>query len=230
MEEMCYTFTDENMVGADGVEWKLGDWQISHPIKFARGGQVEGWFNAYKSPITATVLFDDRYFYSGDFHRQSKDARLFCAIAGGKVMELHYAHKWCKRIKLIKEEPLPEIEIEERVALAILFAQVAMTDNEWSQWATKWLKNEDRTAESAEIVKKNKREFMVLVNFGGRVSLIQPALWALSAAIAASQGNKEVAIDDSAFAVHMSLMRGGCGLKIEKLLESVRAGDYLTKP
>ena len=83
-------------------------------------------------------------------HADFSSPRLWEAESSGD--ELHEPLKsGSKTLTTIKEVPLPEISLNQKIAFGILCAKEVCKDKGWNLWADKWLSGEDRTTESAKV-------------------------------------------------------------------------------
>jgi hypothetical protein len=55
----------------------------------------------------------------------------------------------CRILTTLREVPLPEVTVHQRVRFAILCAKTVCTDQTWSTWADHWLSGEGRSAADA---------------------------------------------------------------------------------
>ena len=82
-------------------------------------------------------------------HANFKSPRLWEAESSGE--ELHELLKsGSKTLTTLKEIPLPEISLIQKVAFGILCAKKVCKNKEWNAWADKWLSGVDRTKKSAK--------------------------------------------------------------------------------
>jgi hypothetical protein len=133
-----YKLTDKNNQTRNDTQWGPN---TTHTAK----GDAEklcsdGWIHFYTNPLIAVLM--------NPVHANFKYPRLWeCETSGA---ELYGALKsGCKTLKMVKEIPIPEIALTQRIAFGILCAKEFCKDKSWSSWADKWLSGEDRSKESA---------------------------------------------------------------------------------
>jgi hypothetical protein len=136
----CYKLTDEDGQTKNNTQW--GE-NISHTAKGESGLPLcsDGWIHFYTNPLLAVFM--------NPVHANFKSPRLWEAETSGE--ELHGPLKsGCKTLTTIKEIPLPEVSITQKIAFGILCAKEVDKDETWNKWADKWLSGENRTVESAD--------------------------------------------------------------------------------
>ena len=132
-----YKLTDKYRRTYGDTEWGEG---VTH----SGTGEGElcgpGWIHAYEHPLLAALL--------NPIHADFAEPRLW--LAHGKVEKREGMLKCgCRSLTTIRELPLPEITIEQRVKFAILCAKEVYKDPLWNKWADAWLSGEDRSARDA---------------------------------------------------------------------------------
>jgi hypothetical protein len=137
----CYKLTDENGQTQNKTQW--GE-NVSNSASGESGQPLcsNGWIHFYTNPFLAVLM--------NPVHANFKSPRLWEAESSGE--ELHELLKsGSKTLTTIKEIPLPEISLIQKVAFSILCGKEVYKDKDWTAWADKWLSGEDRTTESAEV-------------------------------------------------------------------------------
>ena len=137
----CYKLTDQNGKTRNNTQW--GE-IVSHTASGESGHELcsDGWIHFYTSPFLAALM--------NPSHANFKSPRLWEAESSGE--ELHELLKsGSKTLTTLKEIPLPEISLIQKVAFSILCGKEVYKDKDWTAWADKWLSGEDRTTESAEV-------------------------------------------------------------------------------
>ena len=132
-----YKLTNEQGRTYGETQWGAG---ITHTAP-GRGDLCgPGWIHAYTDPLLAVLL--------NPIHANFNSPRLW--EADGEVgLSDHSLKVGCARLTTIRELPLPQITLEQRVRFAILCAKVVCTDRGWTRWADGWLDGTDRTAGTA---------------------------------------------------------------------------------
>ena len=99
------------------------------------------WVHAYVDPFLA-VLLDP---VGANF---GLTARLWEAEGdiGAENLGLKVG---CVRLKTVREVPLPQITLEQRIRFGILCVKEVFTDPAWNAWADNWLSGRDRSGATA---------------------------------------------------------------------------------
>ena len=131
-----YKLTDENAQTHGGCQWGEG---VTH----SGTGEGEmcgpGWVHAYTDPLLAVLL--------NPIHANFAHPRLW--EAEGDVAKTDHGLKvGCRSLTTIREIPLPEVSIEQRVRFAVLCAQRVCDDPAWTTWADRWLSGEARSEDT----------------------------------------------------------------------------------
>ena len=99
-----------------------------------------GWLHAYEHPLLAVLL--------NPTHANIHDPKMW--FADGDVGKRDGLFKvGCTRLRTVEEIPLPEIDIETRVEIAIWLASEVYDDPAWVAWARGWLSGKDRSIADA---------------------------------------------------------------------------------
>jgi hypothetical protein len=127
-----YKLTDENGCTQNNTQWGEG---VTHKAT-GRGTTLcsDGFIHAYESPLVAAFM--------NPIHAGFHNPRLWEA-EGEVVLRDDCLKCGCKKLSTIKEIPLPEITLEQRVKIARKCADWAAEAAEWAAdlaatWDTKW--------------------------------------------------------------------------------------------
>ena len=136
--KIVFKLTDNVGQTKDNTQW--GN-DVSHAAK-GDGKELcsNGWIHYYTHPLIAVLL--------NPIHAKFKSPKLWEAKASGKIIN-EELKSGCKTLRTIKEIPLPEISVLQRVAFGILCGKEVTEDKAWNKWADKWLSGEDRSKETA---------------------------------------------------------------------------------
>jgi hypothetical protein len=96
--------------------------------------------HCYNHPLLAVIL--------NSVHANIKNPLLF-EISVDKIVASDGLKFASKSQTLIKEIPLPEISLEQKIEFGIRVAKTIYTEKKWNEWADKWLDGSDRSKESA---------------------------------------------------------------------------------
>jgi hypothetical protein len=132
-----FKLTDPDMKTHNGFRWKIGV-----PRKASGKGELcgPGWLHCYLDPVLGVLMNPN--------HANIQNPRLFEAEGEGK--EKHDPLKsGFTRMTLVREIPLPDVTIVQKVRFAILCAKEVCADPKWVAWADRWLSGEDRSAAAA---------------------------------------------------------------------------------
>jgi hypothetical protein len=134
----AYKLTDENGQTRSSMQWGAN---VSHS---ATGKGVElcsdGWIHFYTNPLLAVIF--------NQIHANFRFPKLWECETSGE--ELHEPFKsGCKTLTTIREIPLPEITLNQKIAFGILCTKKIFKEEKWNEWADKWLNGEDRTVMAA---------------------------------------------------------------------------------
>jgi hypothetical protein len=136
-----YKLTDENMCTYNGTQWEIG---VQHSLtidgNLLCSNQV---FHFYHSPEQAIFL--------NSTCTQIPAPRLFECEVENVVVE-DGIKGGCKTLTLVKEIPLPEFSINQRIEIAIRCVLEVYDESEFVVWAKNWLSGRDRSKEVATIV------------------------------------------------------------------------------
>jgi len=134
----AYKLTNKYSQTRNGTQWRPN---VSHS---ATGDSKklcsDGWIHFYTDPLIAVLM--------NPVHANFLSLKLWECETSGK--ELHESLKsGCKTLTTIREIPLPEITLTQKIAFAILCVKEVCPDKSWNEWADKWLSGEDRSKAAA---------------------------------------------------------------------------------
>jgi hypothetical protein len=132
-----YKLTDQDLRTHGGYRWKVGvERVIEKPGTELCSDQV---FHFYDGPELAVLL--------NPIHADIENPRLW------EVECDQVAHDeikgGAKRMRLVRELPVPQVTMEQTVRFAILCAKKACHDPQFVAWADGWLSGGDRSKEAA---------------------------------------------------------------------------------
>ena len=131
----AYKLTDENNRTRNNTEW--GE-NVTHE---AMGNEkqlcTDGWIHFYEDPLVAMMM--------NPIHASFDNPHLWEAEAEGEVLR-EATKSGCKKLTTLKQIPLPEITLTQRVAFGILCALEVCADESFREWAKKWLSGKNRSA------------------------------------------------------------------------------------
>ena len=136
-----YKLTDEKgKTRAKGSELQWGE-GVAHTAK-GEGTKLctNGVIHAYEHPLIAIVMcpihaaFDEMRLWEAEGEIVAREGQLKCGV---------------KTLTTVREIPVPEITLEQRVRFAIACAMEVCQEEYFVQWAQKWLSGEDRRKDRA---------------------------------------------------------------------------------
>lgn len=131
---IVYKLTDQNMRTQGAFQYTLGEWveatgENASPCS-------EGVLHAYETALHAALF--------NSVHSAIKAPRLFeCETE--ETLGNDGLKTWHKRLRPVRELPLPEITTEKRVEFAIRCAALVCPDLAWHKWANGWLDGSNRS-------------------------------------------------------------------------------------
>lgn len=136
-----YKLTDENGRTYGGTQWGEG---VTHRV---RGGLRKlctmGWIHAYEHELLATLL--------NPIHANFPRPRLWEAVGGRTCLRDGQLKIGFKTLTTVREIPVPEVTLTQRIAFGILAAKEVYGEPSWIEWADNWLTNPAaRTATRAD--------------------------------------------------------------------------------
>ena len=137
-----YMLTDQNRMTYNNTLW--GE-NITH--KTSGKGKLcsNGWLHFYYNPHIAVLL--------NPIHANIPNPTLWEAKAKGRFRDDHGLKGGCTKLTTIKQLPLPEITLEQKIEFGIRCVMQVCKNKNWLTWANKWLSGEDRSQESALAVR-----------------------------------------------------------------------------
>jgi len=135
-----YKLTDQKMQTHGGFKWELGKWyeakgDINLPLC------TDGWLHCYDSPLLAML--------HNPMHANISNPRLFGVEVDGESKGDNGLKCGYRKMRLVKELPLPNITLNQRLAYGILCAKKVYEDGGWNTWADGWLNGRDRSRSAA---------------------------------------------------------------------------------
>jgi hypothetical protein len=133
-----YKLTDENGCTKNGTQW--GE-NVTHRATGDPSQDLcsDAWIHAYESPELAVLM--------NPIHANFKSPRLW--EAEGEIGKNDGTKCGCRSLTTVKEIPLPQVTIEQRVRFGILAAVKVYKDAVFQQWAADWLSGANRTDAAA---------------------------------------------------------------------------------
>jgi hypothetical protein len=133
-----YKLTDKNGMTQNDTKW--GE-NVTHE---AKKGKIElcseTCIHCYSDPLMASFF--------NSIHADIQDPLLWEAEVYGETIT-DGCKIGCRKLTTIKQIPLPEITIEQRVTIGIKAALKNYHESSFVEWAEKWLSGEDRTYAAA---------------------------------------------------------------------------------
>jgi hypothetical protein len=135
-----YKLTNQECKTFGGCEWKVGEWKEAE-------GEGSGnlcsnsWLHCYSDPILALLL--------NPIHAGVKNPRLWEVEVDGDCKTDRGLKEGWRRMRLVKEIPLPELSTEQRIYSAILCAKEVHPEPKWNTWADNWLSGVGRSRAAA---------------------------------------------------------------------------------
>ena len=150
---MLYKITDKDGYTRKG---ETGETKWSENVTHkARGKGKElctnGVTHCYKDPYQAVLMNPN--------HGNYNPKTMLLWEAKGKVIADDSTKSGCKQLTTIKQIPVPEITIEQRVEIAIRCAMKVYKDDKFQEWALNWIMNKDRSANAANATANAKIDF-----------------------------------------------------------------------
>ena len=133
--KIYYKLTDQNLKTYNGFQWVMGEWQKAIG-DISQGLCSNAWLHCYDSPLLA-ILHNPIY---GNI----KNPRLFEVEVDGKMKDGKGIKRGFRRMRLLKEIPLPTITTTQRRAYGILCAREVYKKKMWNEWADNWLNGKNR--------------------------------------------------------------------------------------
>jgi hypothetical protein len=135
---LVYKLTDENNRTYNKTQWGEG---VSHETSGEGELCDPGWLHAYTDPRLAIIM--------NPIHANFQKYNLWEAEGEGKSLDDYGLKIGFTKLTTLKQVPVPEITLEQKVKFAILCALKVYTEKEFVVWANKWLSGEDRSEAAA---------------------------------------------------------------------------------
>jgi len=133
-----YKLTNQHLQTHGGYQWTVGEWRETDGSGDLCG---PGWLHAYEDPLLAALL--------NPIHANIDAPRLWECEADGDGKDERGLKCGVRRLRLVREMPLPAVTTTQRVAFGILCAGSMYPGTNWALWAERWLSGEDRAAAAA---------------------------------------------------------------------------------
>jgi hypothetical protein len=173
-----YKLTNQNLQTYGGFQWELLKWEEASGDP-TRPLCTDGWFHCCDSPLLVVL--------HNPIHANIANPRLFEVEVAGDTKDENGMKHGFRKMRIVKELPVPEITLEQRVRYGILCAKAVCTDPKFVKWADCWLSGEDRTQAAAQAAARA-AEWTTEAAATARatqVAAVRAAVWATEAAVAA---------------------------------------------
>lgn len=130
-----YKLTNQKMQTYAGFRWILNEWQEAKG-DVSKGLCSDAWLHCYDSLLLAVL--------HNPIHVDIKNPRLFEVEVSGEMKNDRGLKRGFRRMRIIKEIPLPKITKIQKQAYGILCAKKVYKNNSWNTWADGWLSGKDR--------------------------------------------------------------------------------------
>jgi hypothetical protein len=136
-----YKLTDRKLRTHKKFQWEVGKWVL------AEGNSKQklctnGWLHCYDSPLLAIL--------HNPIHTSIKNPRLWKVEVGGECKNDRGLKCGYQKMRLVKEIPVPEISLTQKIAYGILCAKRVYNDSKFLVWADNWLSGKDRSSHAAD--------------------------------------------------------------------------------
>ncbi len=130
----AYKLTDENNRTRNSTQW--GE-NVTHEA-MGNGKKLctDGWIHFYEDPLVAMMM--------NPIHASFHNPHLWEAEVEGEMLR-EATKSGCKKLTTLKQIPLPEITLTQRVAFGILCALEVCAEESFREWAKNWLSGKDRS-------------------------------------------------------------------------------------
>ena len=135
-----YKLTDQNLQTHEGFQWEIGKW-VKAKGKLKQNLCSDGWLHCYDSPLLAAL--------HNPIHANINNPKLWEVEVGGRCKNDKGLKCGYRKMQLIREIPIPIINMNQRIAYGILCAKEVVTDKAWNIWADDWLSRRNRTVAAA---------------------------------------------------------------------------------
>src|SRR3990172_5964623 len=132
-----YKLTNQNHQTQNNTQWGEG---VTHTDDGMGEMCTAGWLHAYTNPLLAVLL--------NPIHANITNPVLWeCEGVVGKTD--HGLKVGCAELTTLRQIPLPEITIEQRIKFAIFCTLDVYKEKSFIQWANDWLSGKDRSSAAA---------------------------------------------------------------------------------
>lgn len=187
------------------VTWEVGKWVEATGDMETNGLCSNAYIHWYTNPLLAVFL--------NPAHAAIQYPRLWEIETDGNELMDRELKGGSRRVKLVREIPLPAVTLQQRIRFAILCAKQVCTDVGWVEWADAWLSGVDRTRDSAV---KAMRKAASVVSLHAAYAAAMATHSAHAAANIAAE-----AVTEAALAAHAA----GAGFDLVPLAEEAIKGD-----
>ena len=133
-----YKLLTQDLKSYNNTQWELNKTiTVDIPGNTMCTNQV---LHCYNHPLLAVIL--------NPIHAAISDPRLF-EIEVDEIVAGDGLKFASKSQTLIKEIPLPEISLEQKIEFSIRVAKLVCKDEKWNEWADSWLNGSDKSKKSA---------------------------------------------------------------------------------
>jgi hypothetical protein len=135
-----YKLTNQDNTTRNNTLWGEG---VTHETDGSGELCGPGWLHFYHTPELAVMM--------NPAHADIEKPKLWECEAEGQFLDDHGLKGGCTKLTTLREIPLPDVTLEQRIRFGILCAQKAFGGKSelWDEWATGWLSGSDRSLESA---------------------------------------------------------------------------------
>jgi len=136
-----YKLTDQDLKTFNDFQWEVGkEYEISGIGELCS----DGWLHYYHHPLLAILM--------NPIHADIKNPRLWEVEANGDHLDDKGLKGGCTKMKLVKELPLPEISLNQKISFGILCSLEVYKEESYVKWANDWLSGRNRTASAARTI------------------------------------------------------------------------------
>ena len=139
-----YKLTNQDNTTYNNTKWGQG---ITHETSGEGELCSSGWLHYYHSPELAVLL--------NPIHANILNPKLWEVEAEGMHKDDKGLKGGCTKMTTIKEIPLPEFSLEQKVKFGILCALQVYKEENFVNWANNWLNGTDRSSASANVAAAN---------------------------------------------------------------------------
>ena len=137
-----YKLTNQKFMTHKNTLWGEG---VTHETSGSGPMCSSGWLHYYHDPYLAVLL--------NVLHAQISNPLLWEAEAEGEYRDDRGLKGACTKLTTIRQIPLPEISLEERVGFAIRCAKLTNLEEFWVKWADEWISGKNRQIDILQSMK-----------------------------------------------------------------------------